>query len=113
MKNPKKDRDVPPAPSVSSGNAPKSPMISKVVPSNTSNSRNVKRKDMPTSSPSLTYVPLSRILRPMPNEDVLHPFAPGSVAWDELWLEQDNGKALRVFTTFHRDKEQSAVQSCG
>jgi hypothetical protein len=30
--NPKKDRDVPPAPSVSSGNAPKTPTFSKVVP---------------------------------------------------------------------------------
>ncbi len=45
----------------------------------------------------------------MPNGDVLHPFAPGSVEWDDLWLERNNGKALRVFTTFHRDKEQSAA----
>ena len=64
VKNPKKDRDVPPVPSVSSGNAPKTPTVSKVVPSNTSDSRNAKRKDMPTSSPSPTYVPLSRIYAP-------------------------------------------------
>jgi hypothetical protein len=31
------------------------------------------------------------------------------VEWDELWLEQDNGKALREFTIFHRDREQSAA----
>jgi len=45
----------------------------------------------------------------MPNGDVLHPFAPGSVEWDELWLEQDNGRALREFNVFHRDKEHSAA----
>ncbi len=45
----------------------------------------------------------------MPNGDVLHPFAPGSVEWDELWLEQDNGRALREFAILHRDKEQSAA----
>ena len=45
----------------------------------------------------------------MPNGDVLHPFATGSVEWDELWLEQDNGKALREFAFFHRDREQSAA----
>jgi hypothetical protein len=109
VKNPKKDRNAPPAPSVSSGNAPKTPMVSKVVPSNTSDSRNAKRKDMPTSSPSPSALPLLKILRPMPNGDVLHPFAPQSVEWDELWLEQDNGKALREFTIFHRDREQSAA----
>jgi hypothetical protein len=27
--------------------------------------------------------------------------------WDELWLEQDNGRALRDFTIYHRDGEQS------
>jgi len=109
VKNPKKERDVPPAPSVSSGNAPKAPTVSKVVPNNTSDSRNAKRKDMPISSPSPTCVPLSKFLCPMPNGDVLHPFAPGSVEWDELWLEQDNGRALREFNVFHRDKEHSAA----
>jgi hypothetical protein len=58
VKNPKKNRDVPPVPSVSSGNAPKTPTVSKVVPSNISDSRNAKRKDMPISSPSPTCVPL-------------------------------------------------------
>jgi hypothetical protein len=43
----------------------------------------------------------------MLNGDVLHPFAPQSVVWDELWLEQDNGQGLREFTVYHRDREQS------
>ncbi len=44
--NPKKDRDVPPAPSVSSGNAPKTPTVSKDIPKNTSDSRSAKHKDI-------------------------------------------------------------------
>ena len=39
--------------------------------------------------------------------DVLHPFAQQSPVWDDLWLEQDNGRALREFTVFHRDNEPS------
>jgi hypothetical protein len=39
--------------------------------------------------------------------DVLHPFAQQSAVWDDLWLEQDNGRALREFTVFYRDNEQS------
>ena len=26
----------------------------------------------------------------MPNEEVLHPFAPQNADWDNLWLERDN-----------------------
>jgi hypothetical protein len=37
-------------------------------------------------------------LFPMPNGDVLHPFEPQNYLWDNLWLEQDQGKALREFT---------------
>jgi hypothetical protein len=37
-------------------------------------------------------------LFPMPNGDVLHPFEPQNYMWDDLWLEQDQGKALREFT---------------
>ncbi len=33
----------------------------------------------------------------MPNGDVLHPFAPQNYRWDDLWLEQDQCKALREF----------------
>jgi hypothetical protein len=36
--------------------------------------------------------------------DVLHPFYPQSVAWDDLWLEQDQGNDLRVFVNGLRDK---------
>jgi hypothetical protein len=43
----------------------------------------------------------------MLNGDVLHPFAPQSVVWDELWLEQDNDRALREFAIYHRDREQT------
>ena len=34
----------------------------------------------------------------MRNGDVLQPFAPQDYRWDDLWLEQDQGKALREFT---------------
>jgi hypothetical protein len=43
----------------------------------------------------------------MLNGDVLHPFVPQHEVWDDLWLEQDHGQALRSFTIFHRDREQS------
>jgi hypothetical protein len=46
-------------------------------------------------SPSLV---LAKGLSPMPNGDVLHPFAPQHHLWDDLWFEQDQGKALREFT---------------
>jgi hypothetical protein len=36
--------------------------------------------------------------------DVLHPFCPQIVAWDNLWLEQDHGNDLRVFVNGLRDK---------
>jgi hypothetical protein len=83
LKNSKKDRDLPPAPSVSSGNAPKTPTVSQVVFDSNPVNRNVKRKDMPASSPSPSSLPVSEGLRPMLNGDVLHPFAPQSVSWDE------------------------------
>jgi hypothetical protein len=107
LKNSKKDRDVPSAPSVSSGNAPKTPTVSRVASDNALDNRSAKRKDMPSSSPSPSPLPVSTILRPMLNGDVLHPFAPQQRDWDELWLEQDNGRALREFTIYHRDREQS------
>jgi hypothetical protein len=34
----------------------------------------------------------------MLNGDVLHPFEPQNYRWDDLWLEQDQGRALREFT---------------
>ncbi len=40
------------------------------------------RSDIP--SPSLT---LATGLAPMPNGEVLHPFAPQNADWDNLWLE--------------------------
>jgi hypothetical protein len=40
----------------------------------------------------------------MVDGDVLHPFCPQSVAWDDLWLEQDQGNDLRVFVNGLRDK---------
>ena len=109
LKNSKKDRNVPPAPSVSSGNVPKTPTVSQVVSDGTSVNRNAKRKDMPSSSPSPSPLPVSKALSPMLNGDVLHPFAPQQRDWDELWLEKDNGRALREFTIFYRDREQSEV----
>jgi hypothetical protein len=40
----------------------------------------------------------------MLNGDVLHPFCQQSVAWDDLWLEQDHGSDFRVFVNGLRDK---------
>jgi hypothetical protein len=34
----------------------------------------------------------------MLNGDVLHPFDPQHHLWDDRWLEQNQGKALREFT---------------
>jgi hypothetical protein len=34
----------------------------------------------------------------MLNGDVLHPFEPQNYRWDDLWLEQDQGRTLREFT---------------
>ena len=48
-------------------------------------------------SPSPSLV-LATGLSPMRNGDVLQPFAPQDYRWDDLWLEQDQGKALREFT---------------
>jgi hypothetical protein len=65
--------------------------------------RGEKRKDghSDTRSPSTT---LAQGLSPMLNGDVLHPFSQQSVAWDDLWLEQDHGSDLRVFVNGLRDR---------
>jgi hypothetical protein len=65
--------------------------------------RGEKRKDghSDTPSPSTT---LAQGLPPMLDGDVLHPFCPQGVAWDDLWLEQDQGNDLRVFVNGLRDK---------
>ncbi len=65
--------------------------------------RGEKRKDghSDTPSPSTT---LAQGLSPMLNGDVLHPFCPQIVAWDDLWLEQDHGSDLRVFVNGLRDR---------
>jgi hypothetical protein len=47
-----------------------------------------KRKDERLNSPSPSPA-LAQGLVPMLNGDVLHPFAPQSYMWDDLWLEQD------------------------
>jgi hypothetical protein len=48
-------------------------------------------------SPSPSLV-LAKGLSPMRDGDVLQPFAPQNYRWDDLWFEQDQGKALREFT---------------
>ncbi len=60
-------------------------------------SRGEKRKEEMCDTPSPSLV-LAKGLSPMPNGDVLQPFAPQDYRWDDLWLEQDQGKALREFT---------------
>ena len=78
-------------------------MVGKAALDHTAVTRNVKRKSMPTSTPSPPPLLKTKGLRPMLDGDVLHPFAQQSAVWDDLWLEQDNGRALREFTVFHRD----------
>jgi hypothetical protein len=56
--------------SVSSDNAPRTPTVSQFDPDNTSVSRNVKRKDIPFSSPSPSLT-VTKGLRPMLNGEDL------------------------------------------
>jgi hypothetical protein len=65
--------------------------------------RGEKRKDGHSDrpSPSLT---LAQGLSSMLNGDVLHPFSQQNVAWDDLWLKQDDGNDLRVFVNGLRNK---------
>jgi hypothetical protein len=57
--------------------------------------RGEKRKEIrsDTPSPSLT---LTTGLAPMPNGEVLHPFAPQNADWDDLWLELDGSAHFHV-----------------
>jgi hypothetical protein len=65
-----------------------------------------KRKDKHLNSPPPTLA-LAQGLAPMPEGDVLHPFAPQSYLWDDLWLEQD-GAAHFVVVAKRYEKEQVA-----
>jgi hypothetical protein len=65
-----------------------------------------KRKDEHLNSPSPTPA-LAQGLVPMPDGDVLHPFAPQSYMWDDLWLEQD-GAAQFVIVAKRYEREQVA-----
>jgi hypothetical protein len=56
-----------------------------------------KRKEEMDDAPSPLLV-LAKGLSPMPDGEVLHPFAPQHHLWDDLWLEQDQGWALREVT---------------
>jgi hypothetical protein len=60
-------------------------------------SRGEKRKEKMGDSPFPSLV-LAKGLSPMRDGDVLQPFAPQDYRWDDLWFEQDQGKALREFT---------------
>jgi hypothetical protein len=59
--------------------------------------RGKKRKEEMGDAPSPSLV-LAKGLSPMRDGDVLQPFAPQDYRWDDLWFEQDQGKALREFT---------------
>ncbi len=63
----------------------------------TGTSRGEKRKEEMGDAPSPSLV-LAKGLSPMRDGDVLQPFAPQDYRWDDLWLEQDQCKALREFT---------------
>jgi hypothetical protein len=55
-----------------------------VPPEGTNRGEKRKETRSDTPSPSLT---LATGLSPMPNGEVLHPFAPQNANWDDLWLE--------------------------
>jgi hypothetical protein len=64
---------------------------------NLGTNRGEKRKEESSDTPS-SSLELATGLCPMLNDDVLHPFEPQNYRWDDLCLEQDQGKALREFT---------------
>jgi hypothetical protein len=65
-----------------------------------------KRKDEHLNSTSPSPA-LAQSLVPMLNGDILHPFAPQSYVWDDLWLEQDGAVHFVVVAKRH-EKEQIA-----
>ncbi len=79
---------------------------SSVAPPNPAVTNLGKRKDEHLNSPRPTLA-LAQGLAPMPEGDVLHPFAPQHFLWDDLWLEQD-GAAHFVVVAKRYEKEQVA-----
>ena len=75
---------------------------------NSGTSRGEKRKEDMGDAPSPLLV-LAKGLSPMPDGDVLHPFSPQHHSWDDLWLEQDQGWALRELTLKLTNAEFSDV----
>ena len=73
-------------------------------------SRGEKRKEIrsDTPSPSLT---LATGLGPMPNGEVLHPFAPQNAHWDDLWLELDGSAHFQV--NADQQTRRRTGQRCG
>jgi hypothetical protein len=59
--------------------------------------RGEKRKEDMGDAPSPVLV-LAKDLAPMRDGDVLHPFSPQHHLWDDLWLEDNQGWALRELT---------------
>ncbi len=77
------------------------------APPNPATTKNLgKRKDEHLNSPSPSPA-LAQGLVPMLDGDVLHPFAPQSYMWDDLWLGQD-GAAQFVIVAKRHEKEQIA-----
>jgi len=65
-----------------------------------------KRKDEHLNSPPPTLA-LAQGLVPMAEGEILHPFAPQSYLWDDLWREQD-GNAHFIVVARRFEKEQAA-----
>jgi hypothetical protein len=76
--------------------------------SNTGSSRGEKRKEESNDTPSPSLV-LAQGLYSMLNGDVLHPFNPQYHLWDDLWLEQNQGAALREFKLWLLRNEFSEI----
>ena len=57
--------------------------------------RGEKRKEVRSDTPSPSLA-LAMGLVPMPNGEVLHPFAPQNADWDNLWLERDGGSHFHL-----------------
>jgi hypothetical protein len=75
---------------------PRDPVTPSDTPTPLGTNRGEKRKEESNDTPSPS-LELATGLCPMLNGDVLHPFEPQNYRWDDLWLEQDQGKALREF----------------
>jgi hypothetical protein len=73
-------------------------------------SRGEKWKDAQFNSPSPSLTLAQGLFVLMPNREVLNPFNQQNMMWDDLWLEQNSGAALRVFVIRHWNKQTNEAE---